>query len=296
MTGERAPAPDRAGRPDLDVETLLAELEESPDPRVREVALDLLEAVMGLHRAGFSRILEMVRNHPAGEDFLRMMCEDPVVASLLVSHDLLDSSAGLEPRIRAALEKVRPYMHGHGGDVEVVEVRAGRVHLRLSGACDGCGFSENTLRLGIEQILRKEVPEVEEIIVSGPLAKPEMTGSRRARSPDASGEAAAVTASGQGWRRVAGLDEMPEGTLRSVVTDQGGVLLCAAYGRIYAFRDACPEGGGSMGAGTLIAFILKCPCHGLAFDVRSGRCLGGSELALEPLPSAWEDGQLRVAV
>ena len=296
MTGERAPAPDRAGRPDLDVETLLAELEESPDPRVREVALDLLEAVMGLHRAGFSRILEMVRNHPAGEDFLRMMCEDPVVASLLVSHDLLDSSAGLEPRIRAALEKVRPYMHGHGGDVEVVEVRAGRVHLRLSGACDGCGFSENTLRLGIEQILRKEVPEVEEIIVSGPLAKPEMTGSRRARSPDASGAAAAVTASGQGWRRVAGLDEMPEGTLRSVVTDQGGVLLCAAYGRIYAFRDACPEGGGSMAGGTLIAFILKCPCHGLAFDVRSGRCLGGSELALEPLPSAWEDGQLRVAV
>ncbi|HVI85545.1 MAG TPA: Rieske 2Fe-2S domain-containing protein, partial [bacterium] len=76
----------------------------------------------------------------------------------------------------------------------------------------------------------------------------------------------------------------------------GGVLLCAAYGRIYAFRDACPEGGGSMAAGTLIAFILKCPCHGLAFDVRSGRSLGGRESSLEPLPSAWDDGQLRVAV
>ena len=296
MTGECPPAPERTRHADLDVEALMAVLEASPDPRVREVALDLLEAVMGLHRAGFSRILEMVRNHPAGEDFLRMMREDPVVASLLMSHDLLDSGAGLEARIRAAVEKVRPYMHGHGGDVEVVEVRAGRVRLRLSGACDGCGFSENTLRLGIEQILRKEVPEVEEIIVSGPLAKPEMTGSRRARTPDSSGAAVAVAAAGQGWRRMASLDEMPEGTLRTVALDRGAVLLCAAYGRVYAFRDACPEGGGSMAGGTLIAFILKCPCHGLAFDVRSGRCLGGRELALEPLPSAWEDGQLRVAV
>ena len=296
MTGECPPAPEGGRHPDLDVEALMAVLEASPDPRVREVALDLLEAVMGLHRAGFSRILEMVRNHPAGEDFLRMMREDPVVASLLMSHDLLDSGPGLEARVRAAVEKVRPYMHGHGGDVEVVEVSAGRVRLRLSGACDGCGFSENTLRLGIEQILRKEVPEVEEIVVTGPLAKTEITGSRRARTPDASGAAAAVTAAGQGWRLMASLDEMPEGTLRTVALDRGAVLLCAAYGRVYAFRDACPGGGGSMAGGTLIAFILKCPCHGLAFDVRSGRCLGGRELALEPLPSAWEDGRLRVAV
>ena len=295
MTNERHPARDGAGRPDLDVETLLAELEESPDPRAREVALDLLEAVMGLHRAGFSRILEMMRDHPAGEDFLRLIRGDPVVASLLLSHDLLDSGPGLEGRVRAAVEKVRPYMHGHGGDVEVLEVRAGRVHLRLGGACDGCGFSENTLRLGIEQILRKEVPEIEEIVISGPRATPEVPGSQRARTPGGPAVPAAAPA-GRGWRRVAGLDEMPEGTLRTVATDQGGVLLCAAYGRIYAFRDACPEGGGSMAAGALIAFILKCPCHGLAFDVRSGRCLGGRELALEPLPSAWEDGQLRVAV
>jgi Fe-S cluster biogenesis protein NfuA/nitrite reductase/ring-hydroxylating ferredoxin subunit len=248
---------------------------------------------MGLHRAGLTRILEMARNHPAGEDFLRMMRGDPVVASLLLSHDLLDSAAGLEARVRAAVEKVRPYMHGHGGDVEVVEVLAGRVRLRLSGACDGCGFSENTLRLGIEQILRKEVPEVEEIVVGEPLARPEMTANR-ARTLDA--PKAAAVAAGQGWRRMASPDEMPEGTLRTVPMDRGAVLLCAAYGRVYAFRDACPEGGGSMAGGTLIAFILKCPCHGLAFDVRSGRSLSGRELALEPLPSAWEDGQLRVAV
>ncbi len=278
MTGERP-------LPDLDVEALLAVLEEFPDPRVREAALDLLEAVMGLHRTGLFRILEIIKNHPAAEELLRRVREDPVAAPLLVSHNLLDAGADLEARVRAALDKVRPYMHGHGGDVELVEVRAGRVSLRLAGACHGCGFSENTLRLGIEQILRKEVPEVEEIVVSGTFATP------KEAEPQS-----AVIAAGRGWHQMARLGEIPEGTLRTVQTDQGAVLLCAAYGRIYAFRDACPEGGEPLGNGTLIAFILKCPCHGHAFDVRSGRCLTRHELALEPLPSAWENGQLRVAV
>ncbi len=285
MTQERQQEPGTARRADLDVESLLAVLEEFPDPRVREAALDLLEAVMGVHRAGLSRILELVKDHPAAGELLLKLREDPVVASLLVSHDLLDTGLDLEARVRAALEKVRPYMHGHGGDVEFIEVRDGRVSLRLAGACHGCGFSENTLRLGIEQILRQEVPEVGEIVVSGPE-------SPAARAPAQSG----LTAAGKGWQRVASLDEMPEGTLRTVHTDQGAVLLCAAYGRVYAFRDVCPEGGGSLGTGTLIAFILKCSCHGHAFDVRSGRCLTGQGHALEPLPSAWEDGQLRVAV
>jgi Fe-S cluster biogenesis protein NfuA/nitrite reductase/ring-hydroxylating ferredoxin subunit len=291
MTDER-PLREEARQPDLDVEALLAVLEEFPDPRVREAALDLLEAVMGLHRTGLFRILEIIKNHPAAEELLRRVREDPVVAPLLVSHNLLDAGPDVEARVRAALDKVRPYMHGHGGDVELVEIRAGRVSLRLAGACHGCGFSENTLRLGIEQILRKEVPDVEEIVVSGTFAAPKEAESHRA---GASSQSAAM-ATGKGWHQMASLGEIPEGTLRTVQTDQGSVLLCAAYGRIYAFRDACPEGGGSLGNGTLIAFILRCRCHGHAFDVRSGRCLTQPELALEPLPSAWENGQLRVAV
>src|SRR5262249_24977910 len=98
------------------------------------------------------------------------------------------------------------------------------------------------------------------------------------------------------WHAVAQLNTLPEGTVQVVQTGHGPVLLCAAYGRDYAFRDACPACGGSLGAGTLVAFILTCPCHRHAFDVRSGRCLSRSDLALEPLPSVSEEGQLRVAV
>ena len=292
MTGQRGVPPD-PGRPDLDVESLLAVLEEFPDPRVRETALELLEAVMGLHRAALARILELVRSHPGGAEIVHTLCRDAVVASLLTSHGLLDGTGrDLEARVRAALNKVRPYMHGHGGDVEVVEVRDGRVSLRLAGACHGCGFSENTLRLGIEQTLRREVPEIGEIVVTGTFERPAGPKNSPPPVPGDSGQALG----GRGWQPVVGPDEMPEGTLRVVQTDHGAVLLCAAYGRVNAFRDACPAGGGTLGNGTLIAFILKCPCHDHAFDVRSGRCLTRPDLALEPIPSVCEGGLLRVAV
>src|SRR6516162_7205409 len=68
--------------PDLDVESLLAVLDEISEPRVREAALNLLEAVLGLHRVGFGRILNVVKSHPAGAVILQRLREDPVVESL----------------------------------------------------------------------------------------------------------------------------------------------------------------------------------------------------------------------
>jgi len=292
MTGERSDTSGAMARPDLNVESLLSVIEAFPDPHVRETALDLLDAIMGLHRAGLSRILEVAKAAPAGDEVVRRLCEDPLIAALLTSHALLDSDPDFEAQVRAALDEVRRYMHGHGGDVELVEARDGQVRVRLVGACHGCGFSENTLRLGIEQVLRSKVPEIEQIAV--------ITGTAGAESSEAlplrrvGGPQTATV--GKGWLVVASVGEIPEGTLRTVHTDQDDALLCAAYGRVYAFRDVCPEGGGSLAKGTLTAFILKCPCHGHAFDVRSGRGLTRPESALEPLPSIWENGQLRVAV
>lgn len=51
-----------------------------------------------------------------------------------------------------------------GGDIELVDVVDGIVTIRLFGACDGCPMSPVTLRLGVERILREEVPEVREVV------------------------------------------------------------------------------------------------------------------------------------
>jgi Fe-S cluster biogenesis protein NfuA len=67
-------------------------------------------------------------------------------------------------KITAAIETVRPYLKADGGDVELIDVTDELVvKVRLTGACDGCPFSLMTLRAGIEQAVRRNVPEIKEL-------------------------------------------------------------------------------------------------------------------------------------
>ncbi|MFH1413722.1 MAG: NifU family protein [Candidatus Omnitrophota bacterium] len=71
----------------------------------------------------------------------------------------------MKEKVEKALEKVRPMLMADGGNVELVEITAeGIVKLRLTGACGGCPMSSMTLKMGIEKILKKEVPEVKEVV------------------------------------------------------------------------------------------------------------------------------------
>ncbi|MBI2550917.1 NifU family protein [Candidatus Uhrbacteria bacterium] len=69
-------------------------------------------------------------------------------------------------QVEAVLEGIRPVLARHRGDVELVSanLKTGRVELRLKGACDGCPFSQLTLKMGIEAALRDALPEVTDII------------------------------------------------------------------------------------------------------------------------------------
>lgn len=66
--------------------------------------------------------------------------------------------------VEKALSKVRPMLQADGGDVELVDVEGGVVKVRLKGACGGCPMATLTLKNGIERILKKEVPGVEEVL------------------------------------------------------------------------------------------------------------------------------------
>jgi Fe-S cluster biogenesis protein NfuA len=70
----------------------------------------------------------------------------------------------MKEKVQAALEKVRPALQADGGDVELVDVQDGVVKVKLTGACGGCPMSQMTLKMGIERLLKKEVPEVKEVV------------------------------------------------------------------------------------------------------------------------------------
>lgn len=67
----------------------------------------------------------------------------------------------LKQRVEDTLELIRPRLQADGGGVDLVDVDdEGVVSVRLTGACGGCPMSTMTLKMGIERLLLKEVPEV----------------------------------------------------------------------------------------------------------------------------------------
>ncbi len=66
--------------------------------------------------------------------------------------------------VQAVIDKIRPMLQADGGDVELVSVDNGVVKVRLQGACKGCPMSQMTLKNGIEKYLKKEVPEVDQVV------------------------------------------------------------------------------------------------------------------------------------
>lgn len=70
----------------------------------------------------------------------------------------------MKERVEEALQRIRPALQRDGGDVELVAVEDDVVKIRLTGACGGCPLSQMTLKMGIERILKKEIPEIKEVV------------------------------------------------------------------------------------------------------------------------------------
>ncbi len=76
-----------------------------------------------------------------------------------------DFKNDLNRRINRALDRIRPYLEADGGGITLEEVTEDVViKVKLHGACEGCPFSFQTLRAGVEQALLKEVPEMKELV------------------------------------------------------------------------------------------------------------------------------------
>jgi len=71
----------------------------------------------------------------------------------------------IKDRVLKALERVRPYLQSDGGDIDLIDVTDDMtVKVKLTGACNGCPYSIQTLKAGVEQAIMKEVPEIKRVI------------------------------------------------------------------------------------------------------------------------------------
>ena len=72
----------------------------------------------------------------------------------------------MRDKIEEVLDKIRPNLIMDGGNVELIDVNDGVVKVKLTGACGGCPMATLTLKMGIERILKQEIPEVKEVVAA----------------------------------------------------------------------------------------------------------------------------------
>ena len=69
-------------------------------------------------------------------------------------------------KVKKAIEELRPFLQGDGGDIEFVafDEKTGEVKEKLTGACNGCPMAQVTLKQGVEVKLMEDVPEVKSVV------------------------------------------------------------------------------------------------------------------------------------
>ncbi len=71
------------------------------------------------------------------------------------------SSSSLIDRVESAIEEIRPYLIADGGDIKVLSINSQNiVNLELLGSCERCPMSPMTLKAGVEEAIKKQVPEI----------------------------------------------------------------------------------------------------------------------------------------
>jgi len=105
---------------------------------------------------------------------LEAVAADPVAGVLLQAYGLGDDTDldAARVSVQAALAEVRPYLHSHGGDMEVVHIEDGVARLKLHGSCDGCTASDATIIEQVEAAMKEHWVDFRRIEVEEMTAEP----------------------------------------------------------------------------------------------------------------------------
>lgn len=279
------------------IEALVRIIESSADSSIRASAIELMQALMDLNSAGLERMMEITFDSgEKGSELIDSFARDEMVSSLLLLYGL--HPLDMESRILQALDKVRPYLHSHGGDVELLGITEGVVRLALQGSCDGCASSAMTLKLAIEEAIYEAAPDTIALEVEGVVKQQAKPAAGLVQLKSVAGKNVSAQQVGDtGWKDVQGLTALLNGDVRSIDVTGRSVLFCRLGETFYAYSDACPNCRQTMQMASLEATALACPTCGQRYDVRfAGRGLEQPNLYLEPFPLLVEQGQAKIAL
>jgi nitrite reductase/ring-hydroxylating ferredoxin subunit/Fe-S cluster biogenesis protein NfuA len=270
-----------------DLERLDAILEQW-EPEQRAAATARGATIEALNREALRRLIAHFKGDPAGLQLLKSSLDDPWIRGVLTYHGLVKPpKPPVEERLALALDRVRPGLASHGGDVELVAfVPPDEVKIRLLGACDGCSSAGTTLKLGVEEAIREACPEILKITAVAPRENNGLVTLRRQdKSPFS-----------EGWEDAGARASVSPGALVAVELKRASVLLAEVGDDVKAYANACPHLGMPLDRGDRAGDVLTCRYHQFSFHLAEGNCLTAPEVALVSFPVRVHDGRILVQV
>ncbi|HHU10007.1 MAG TPA: Rieske 2Fe-2S domain-containing protein [Intrasporangiaceae bacterium] len=263
------------------------------DPKARAAAEELAEALKSLTTSTLTTLVRRLRADERGRELLFDLVDDPVVRMGLLVHGIIRP----DPMTLAAqaLDRIRPTLHSHGGDVELSHLEEQIAYVRLTGACNGCSMSSVTLRNLVEESLRAAIPSLTavEVLPNDPTPTVIPVESIRVR-PAGGDEVAAREAEleSAGWCRAVRRSQVPDGELRAVTLQPADgpaveAIVVHLGGQITSFVNSCAHQARRLDDALLDAgdMTITCPGHGLSFDVtEGGECRSLPGATLQQLP------------
>jgi Fe-S cluster biogenesis protein NfuA len=145
------------------LESLIHGIEHGADPAAKAAAQEVVQSLLDLHASAFQNVLaHLDEAGQAGQALIHRLADDEIISGLLLLYGLHPHD--LETRVRSALDKLRPQLTSHGGDVELVSVIDGAVRLRVHGG-GGCCSSGAAVKGAIEEALYEKAPDLESLHV-----------------------------------------------------------------------------------------------------------------------------------
>ncbi|MFC7752490.1 NifU family protein [Tsukamurella soli] len=169
-----------------------------------------VESLGALHKQGLTTIIRTLRADARGKELLFALVDDPTVRMLFAMHGLIRQPP--EALARRVLDRIRPGLQGHGGDVELSHIDGSVAFVRLTGACNGCSMAAVTMRDSVESALTAGVPEITSVEVLPNEPAPAFIPLTSLRAPHGATTPAAPRTRPPNSRRPGGCERSPSRT------------------------------------------------------------------------------------
>jgi Fe-S cluster biogenesis protein NfuA len=144
------------------IEALLSEIQASPDTKIRDKSLALIQALMDFHSTGIDRMMEIVaESGQVSPIIFDKFANDDLISSLLLLYGLHPHE--LSERVEKALNKIHPYVRSQGGSINLVHLNNDTVTLVLDYNHQGNASSAAALKKAVEESFYESAPDAAEI-------------------------------------------------------------------------------------------------------------------------------------